>query len=416
MAKSTPRPSDRNSLYVTEPAPAIPLGNIRKQDEEIQLPTRSPTPSQAHPGCRLRMFAIILAILVGCAITGWTTYALVRDIQRDIAIYAHVVESRDGNYWMQVARTKVYGACYHGCTDCDMASYTSNACAKTAEVNITGVICDGNIMWNWKDRYPVACLEAAGEIYKTDMLKIPKRNHMKRLGFLVLTVLAGIVGGFMTYGILSCCIDDHRKKKTQNEDQRSVKWPRMQPYDQGPPPPPTKWKDGASSISTEHEVGLTSPPNKAKKKARRSISLSTLSLATLAAMPGRAAASPLVAILSITATSIYGSYTTYSCINSDSAANQYFVNANRTIFGVVHGWDSNCYNSRKYLDDVLPSVVDCGFELADAVEGDTNLRIANPLIERQWRVTIRVNGFNITSSTETDQSIQCLHDISKSNL
>ncbi|KFY25717.1 hypothetical protein V491_01626 [Pseudogymnoascus sp. VKM F-3775] len=338
------------------------------------------------------MFAIILAILVGCAITGWTTYALVRDIQRDIAIYAHVVESRDGNYWMQVARTKVYGACYHGCTDCDMASYTSNACAKTAEVNITGVICDGNIMWNWKDRYPVACLEAAGEIYKTDMLKIPKRNHMKRLGFLVLTVLAGI---------------EEKDAKRAPEKRQMATNATVRP---GPPPPSTKWKDGASSICTEHEAGLTSPPNKSKKKARRSISLSTLSLATLAAMPGRAAASPLVAILSITATSIYGSSTTYSCINSDSAANQYFVNANRTIFGVVHGWDSNCYNSRKYLDDVLPSVVDCGFELADAVEGDTNLRIANPLIERQWRVTIRVNGFNITSSTETDQSIQCLHD------
>ena len=68
-----------------------------------------------------------------------------------------------------------------------------------------------------------------------------------------------------------------------------------------------------------------------------------------------------------------------------------------------------------YVNDILPSVVGCGFELVDAVEGNTNLRIANPLIEKEWRVTISVNGYNLTSSTETDQSIQCLHDISKSN-
>lgn len=98
MTKDTARLSDINSLYVAEPTPAIPLDNIRKQDEEIQMPAGPQTSQQANPGCRLRMFAIMLAILVGCAITGWTTYALVRDIQRDIAIYARAVESRDRNY------------------------------------------------------------------------------------------------------------------------------------------------------------------------------------------------------------------------------------------------------------------------------------------------------------------------------
>lgn len=42
----------------------------------------------------------------------------------------------------------------------------------------------------------------------------------------------------------------------------------------------------------------------------------------------------------------------------------------------------------------LPSVVGCGFLMEDAVEGDKCVRIAN---------------------AETDASIQCLHDISKSN-
>lgn len=65
---------------------------------------------------------------------------------------------------------------------------------------------------------------------------------------------------------------------------------------------------------------------------------------------------------------MYGSITAYPCISYDSAVNQYFVNPNRVIFGVVHGWASDCYNPRKNVDDVLPSIRDCGFELANAVE------------------------------------------------
>lgn len=75
-------------------------------------------------------------------------------------------------------------------------------------------------MLNWKDRYPVACLEAVWEIYRKDMLKISKHNHMKRLGLLVLTILAGIVGGFMTNDILLCCIPEEKGAKRAPEKRR----------------------------------------------------------------------------------------------------------------------------------------------------------------------------------------------------
>lgn len=49
------------------------------------------------------------------------------------------------------------------------------------------------------------------------------------------------------------------------------------------------------------------------------------------------------------------------------------------------------------------------------LRGITDLRIANALTEKEWWVTVRVNGYTPISSRETDLSIQCLHDISKSN-
>jgi hypothetical protein len=402
MAKSTPGPSDRYSLYMSGPNPSIPLDSIRKQDEEIQIPTSSPTPRRvrARPDHNLKILSILLAILIGCAITGGSTYALARDVQRSIANSRRAVDSGDYKHWMHIARTKVYDACYYGCRNCNNPNYAYDACAKTAEVNITGAICDGNVMWNWKDRYPIPCLEAMGEICKKDVFNSARRNHLKNLGFIVLTVLAGIVSGAFTYGIFWCWVSQHRKHRAARAHQRSNAWP------QPPSPlPSSMWESGTEKTSTPSKMGVAPPPPKASKKTgRRSLSWGQLSIAALATLPGKTAA--------------------YPCTGYNDVANQYFVDANRTTFGVVHGWMSNCYRSRKrtrrnvtprgYVNDILPSVVGCGFELVDAVEGNTILRIANPLIEKEWRVTISVNGYNLTSSTETDQSIGCLHDISKS--
>ncbi|KFY22679.1 hypothetical protein V493_06414 [Pseudogymnoascus sp. VKM F-4281 (FW-2241)] len=389
MGNSASQPNDRHSLYVAGLTPLIPLENIRQQDERIKIPAGARTTHRARPDRGLKKLSIFLAILIGCAITAGTTYALARDIQRGIANSSGAV----------------YDACYYGCNGCKNPRYDYVACAKTAEVNITGVICDGNIMWNWKDRYPVACLEAMADIYKRSMFRNAKREHLQRLAILVLIVLAGIVGGAITQGVFWYWVKAHRKKKAIKARQKSVGWPRAKPYDQPPPPPLTTWESNTALSSKTPKTGLTSSPKTSNKTARRSLRWGKLSVATLAALPGRVAAFP--------------------CIDFDPSVNQYFVDANRTTFGVVRGWISNCRRTKcstysnvspqEYVDNILPSVIDCGFELADAVEGNTNLRIANALIELEWRVEIGVNGYNLSSSTETDESIQCLHDISKSN-
>ncbi len=45
----------------------------------------------------------------------------------------------------------------------------------------------------------------------------------------------------------------------------------------------------------------------------------------------------------------------------------------------------------------------------DNVEDEVSLRIANPLLEKNWRVKISVNRYNVTDVT--DPSVMCLWDI-----
>jgi len=62
----------------------------------------------------------------------------------------------------------------------------------------------------------------------------------------------------------------------------------------------------------------------------------------------------------------------------------------------------------EYVNATLGDIKACGFELVDALDGDVNMRVANPLIEKKWWVKISVNKFNLTDVT--DPSIFCLHD------
>lgn len=141
----------------------------------------------------------------------------------------------------------------------------------------------------------------------------------------------------------------------------------------------------------------------------------------------------------------------YACTGYDPNYNQYFMNTNHTLFGVVHGWFSNCYDvtqctsvcttscsgsgtsrrssrstsctescwtvtysnkvPRGFVKDILPMVEACGFVLVDAVEGDVTMRVANAGIERNWWVKIGMNGYNVTSIADTDEMIWCLYDI-----
>src|SRR5271170_7273346 len=142
-----------------------------------------------------------VAVLIGASITAFTTFALVRHVQHEIA---NAKVSSDPNKWIQIARTEVYDACYYGCNDCYDTDWAYNACKMTARANVTGVICDGNLMWNWAARYPTECLKAVGEFYKADALSKLKQTYRNQLAVIILTVLAGIIGAVITCKIWSC--------------------------------------------------------------------------------------------------------------------------------------------------------------------------------------------------------------------
>jgi hypothetical protein len=313
------------------------------------------------------LLQLLFAFLIGATITALTTFALVRHVQTSIAT-AQV--SSDPSVWMQTARTQAYEPCYDGCDDCDDPDWAYNACAMTASVNVTGVICDGNLMWNWVERYPLECLQALGEIYQADALSQLKQSYRNQFAVIIITVLAGVFVAVVTYKIWGCIAADAATATTHPG--RGIRWRRC------------------------------------------------LITAAFASMLSRSGAFP--------------------CAGYDPVADQYFVNANKTLYGVVHGWFSDCYTYScdcstdcssggddspscftscdtctssdlapiTYVNATLPYVQACGFELVDAVDGDVDVRVANPLIEKNWLVKISVNMFNLTNVT--DPSIFCLHD------
>ncbi|EKD18387.1 hypothetical protein MBM_03380 [Drepanopeziza brunnea f. sp. 'multigermtubi' MB_m1] len=54
--------------------------------------------------------------------------------------------------------------------------FAYKACQKTASAVVSGVDCNGARMWNCLDRYPTECLEALGNIYKSEALAAKKQT------------------------------------------------------------------------------------------------------------------------------------------------------------------------------------------------------------------------------------------------
>lgn len=153
-----------------------------------------------------------LAAVAGAGITAGTTYAVVHHVQHLITT-AHV--SSDPAVWSTMAQTKIYDPCYNGCNDCGDINYAYNACQRTAALNLTGVICDGNAMWNWLERYPAPCLEALGDVLKASALANVKQHGRDQLALIILTVLAGVVGGVVVYKVAGCAAARLSASRTQ---------------------------------------------------------------------------------------------------------------------------------------------------------------------------------------------------------
>lgn len=134
----------------------------------------------------------------------------------------------------------------------------------------------------------------------------------------------------------------------------------------------------------------------------------------------------------------------YRCISQFPARDQLFSNQDQTIYGVIHGWLSDCYDYTyscgescstttyassydkrcdtnycteprpkktpgAYVREAQALVKDCGFVMVDTVPGIVTKRIPNPMIEGVLNVKIAVNRFNNTEGL--DKEVKCLYEM-----
>lgn len=391
--------SETDSVCSDKYLPAFAIHGAEIDKEEVLL-ARGPTLSSR---IRFRFDSILpqltlpAAILAGCLITAGTTYALVRHVQH---LIAHAKVDSNPAIWMQQARTQAYDACYFGCNDCGDVDWAYKACSMTAKANVTGMTCDGNKMWNWEFRYPIECLQAVGEFYKAMALRRLKQSYRNQLALIILTVLAGFLGAILVFNVWRCLTKRCKTRADEAREKARV------------------WLEKESFLPSQKR-------SRSSKGAKRRVF-------------GR------IAVLFTSFTALFGKTGAYPCAGYNQVVDQYFINANQTLFGVVHGWISDCYDytcdcsttcsggdgttgsggsctttcstctatdeaPSYYVNRTLPKIQACGFQLVDAVEGDVNLRIANALIEKDLWVKVSVNTYNISGAT--DPSIVCLHDI-----
>jgi hypothetical protein len=132
----------------------------------------------------------------------------------------------------------------------------------------------------------------------------------------------------------------------------------------------------------------------------------------------------------------------YRCTQMGPTYDQHFINEDGSLYGVIHGWLSNCYDESyscgescstttsdgrtscdptwcsqprldkppsNYVDHAAHRVMSCDFRLTRTVPGVVNKRIANPRIEGKLWVKVSVNHFN--GSDGVFEQVQCLYDM-----
>ncbi|KAK4443267.1 hypothetical protein QBC34DRAFT_443507 [Podospora aff. communis PSN243] len=365
----TPSPPDLSPL---DPHPPLPPS----------LPHRLLTTLTLH----LPHLALPLSIILTSAITGSTTYAIANMV---IQKRANVSVNPNPTHWLRNARG-VYDACYQGCdykAGCE-AGYAWDNCGVTARVGVEGgVECAGARMWNWDDRdkYPEVCLRELGELLKERVLAELRENELRWLGLVVLAVLAGAVVGVLVYKwwkrLVRCAPCERKMEESRAE---ASGWP--------------GWRE--------------SLPGRRYRRRRQA--------------PGakRGWKGVLVALLGLGKGAVAGRR---SLLKSEATV--YFSNANNTVSGSVTGrwayhflecrvkggcsWISN--PPARYVEEMLPRVAKCGSRVSVKPRGPDfsfpTKRVAHPGIEKQWRVTIKVSGYNVTRSNETDPEVLCLYNL-----
>ncbi|KAK0744638.1 hypothetical protein B0T21DRAFT_407721 [Apiosordaria backusii] len=408
----------------------------------------------------LSKLALPVALLVGAAIIGGGTYGVVAYVQN---LIDNAAVDDDEAKWMRLARTDAYDGCYLGCTSCDDPNFAYNACQLTTRVNVKGVICDANKMWNWavEDRYPRECLKAVSKIIMGDALENLRNHYRKRFAIVTVTVVGGLGVGILIYFLW---------RRFTKPKEPSNPWP---PQSQTAPAPfsikrPATWKlpksekkhktksEKITTTTTTTEPTMSTGPaavaavpvgSHSRSSSRSS---SAHSARRSSSSSARSSSGPrLSTVLGAALTLTTSGASAFACTR-DAPYTQHFISSTtsggNTITGTIHGWFSECYHSQKckqkckytcsggscsnkchnechtetktskspeiFVEAAVPWVTKCGFKMVDTVSGETpTVRVANAGIERNLYVRISVSGYNVTDKRRTDESVVCLHGL-----
>ncbi|KAK0665426.1 hypothetical protein QBC41DRAFT_379695 [Cercophora samala] len=325
-----------------------------------------------------------IALLVGAAIMGGGTYAVVAYVQN---LVANAAVDDDEAKWLRLARTDAYDGCYLGCTSCDDPSFAYKACQLTTRVDVKGVICDANKMWNWavEDRYPRECLKAVSKVIMGDALEDLKNHYRKRYAIVTVSILGGLAVGFLVYFLW---------RKYTKPKETPKPW---SPYGQAAPPfsikRPATWKlpkkekphktktEKITTTTTTTTTTPTEPTNPTPHGAvaaipvvshsRSSSHASSSSRASSTHSPQRvptpptfdlprrsssssahSSSGPRLSILIGAALTLTTSGASASVCIRDQPWTQHFITASpsasqKAITGTIHGWFSECYQIQK---------------------------------------------------------------------
>ncbi|KAL2060799.1 hypothetical protein VTL71DRAFT_8851 [Oculimacula yallundae] len=309
---------------------------------------------------------------------------------------ASIQSSSSQAHWIGKAKIEAYALCYDGCYDCLDVGVIESACRLTGTVNVPNVVCDASQLWTWHEsaKYPMECLMAVGKIY------LQKHLAWKRFWFKPLYLVAFLAAGglgYATFQITRKVLDSHQAFEPSPARYRATEPPRSRPQ-----------------IRTGSQSNITTP-------------LLAVGVLLLASPP------PVMA---------------YAC-TSQPAYNALFSNADDSIYGVIHGWLSSCYEEtyscgesctsssssgyqdcktmycnqertakppRVFVNEAAQLVVGCGFRMVDFLPGVVDRRIPNPKIEGKLWVKISVNKFNGTElrgETRVEDIVKCLYGIVK---
>jgi len=156
------------------------------------------------------------------------------------------------------------------------------------------------------------------------------------------------------------------------------------------------------------------------------------------------ATTPLLAATtaSLLAIALIPPVSAYRCTEKGLVHDQYFINDDRTLYGIIHGWLGNCHDETTscgetcstatadgktscqpdwcsepvvdrfpsdYVNSAAFRVMSCGFRVTNVVPGKVDRRIANPRIEGDLWVKVAVNRFNGTEGVL--EQVLCLYDM-----